>query len=80
MFEPLLDLRNHENRRIMLNKLQENLNIVGHHTPEVWMECLKQIWHFGTLTEVIYDNKPIETVEIMGLRSQIYLRGTRRIP
>lgn len=64
----------------MLIELKENLNIVGHHTPEVWMECLKQIWHFGTLTEVIYDNKPIETVEIMGLRSQIYLPDKGAFP
>jgi thymidylate synthase len=58
----------------------ELLDIRGHHTPEVWLELLKQIWYFGSLTEVVYDGKPIETAEIMGVRSQIYLPDKGAFP
>ena len=58
----------------------QNLSISGLHTPEVWLEVLNQIWHFGTLETIIYDDKPVETVEIMGLRSQIFLPDKGAFP
>jgi thymidylate synthase len=58
----------------------ENLSISGYHTPEVWMEGLKQLWYFGNLTEVVYDKKPVETVEVLGLRSQVFLPDKEAYP
>ena len=60
--------------------VQENYNITGLHTPQVWWLGLQQIWQHGSLTEVIYDGKPIETVEMIGLRTQIYLPDKGAIP
>lgn len=66
----------------MVNRLElkESLNLSGKHVPEVWLQGLEQIWRYGSLTEVIYDGKPIETAELIGLRTQIYLPDKGAFP
>jgi len=64
----------------ILTQVPKSNDISGLHIPEVWMQGLRQIWEHGELVEVIYDGKPIKTVEIMGLRSQIFLPDKGAIP
>lgn len=57
-----------------------NYSIAELHTPEVWWKGLEQIWNHGHIAKIIYDGKPIETVEMLGLRTQIYLPDKGAIP
>jgi thymidylate synthase len=53
------------------------LDIKGYSIAEVWIDCLEQIWNHGSLVEIMYDGKSIETVELIGLRSEIKKPGNK---
>jgi thymidylate synthase len=50
---------------------QLNLNVVGNFSGDVWKELLRQIWEFGQIIPVMYSGKSVNTVELIGMRSQI---------
>lgn len=57
--------------------LEETLDIKGYSIADAWMTCLEQIWHYGSLTTIMYSGKPVETVELIGLRSEIKRPGDK---
>lgn len=63
-----------------MTEIQRNMNIVGSRTPPVWIDILKQIWEYGDLTQVIYDGQLIDTIELIGIRSQIQFPSKGAFP
>jgi len=60
--------------------IPKNYSIVESHTPAVWWKGLEQIWNHGHIANIIYDGKLVETVEMLGLRTQIYHPDKGSIP
>ena len=58
--------------------VEEILDIKGYGIAEVWGCCLKHIWDYGSLVNIIYGKNPVETVELIGLRSEIKKPGNKK--
>lgn len=57
----------------------ETLDIKGYSISEVWLNCLERIWKCGSLATITYSNRPVETVELIGLRSEIEKPGNKNL-
>lgn len=58
---------------------EEILDIKGHGIAEAWTACLKHIWDHGHLVNIMYGKNPVETVELIGLRSEIKKPGNKEL-